>query len=136
MAHRDMRQLRICAVALLGVLAIAGAATAAPTNRIAIAMPAYVVHSNTTGYAVTLSGYSRRRAVAYLFLDYSGCARTFSAEHKRPLLKARFFSVNGRFTDGSAWTSPYRGSDHACAYLISRASGTLLAKARMSFIVH
>lgn len=128
--------MRICAAALLGVLAIAGVAEAASTNRIAITMPAYVVHSKHNSYAVTLSGYSRRRAIAYLFLDYAGCARSFSAERQRARNASEYYGVRGSFRQVTNWKSSSPGIDHACAYLISRASGTLLAKARVAFTVH
>jgi hypothetical protein len=131
-----MRQVWICAVAVLGVLAIAAAAAATPTNRITVAVPAYVVQGEKNTYNITVSGYSRRAAIAYLFLDYSGCARSYAAEHQRPREKPHYYSVRGRFTQTTGWASSGAGTDHACAYLISRASGTLLAHARVSFIVH
>ncbi len=134
MAHRDMREMRIWAVALLGLLAIASAAVAAPADQISVTIPAHV--SQRTVYNVTLKGFSRRRAIAYLFMDYTGCARTFAAEHKRAPKQADYYSVRGTFAEVSGWKSSSSGADHACAYLISRGSGTLLAKARMSFVVH
>lgn len=139
-----MRQVRICAVALLGVLAIAGVAGAASTNRIVITAPAYIVHSQKSAYAFTLSGYSRRRGIAYLFLDYEGCLRSVAAERQRVDNENgaanpkpyEYYGVRGSFTEVSDWKSSSAGTDHACAYLISRASGTLLTAARMSFVVH
>lgn len=128
-----MRQVWICAVALLGVLAIAAAAAAAPTDQISINVPVHV--SQRTIYDVTINGFSRKRAIAYLFMDYTGCARTFAAEHKRAPKEADYYSVHGTFTEVSGWKSSSGGSDHACAYLIGRTSGKLLAKARVSFVV-
>jgi hypothetical protein len=98
-----------------------------------------VIHSSTSSYSVTVRGYSRKRAIAYLFLDYMGCARSVAAEHKRAQQENEaydFYGVNGTFTKVSGWKSPWALTDHACAYLISRASGTLLAAARVSFVVH
>jgi hypothetical protein len=136
-----MRELRICALALVVVsLAVVGVAVASTTNRIGLSVPAYVVHSRTYTYAVTVSGYSRKRAIAYLFLDYSRCARSFAAEHR--LVEAKheaydYYGVRGKFTEVSNWRSPYGSlTDHACAYLVSRASGALLARAHVSFLIH
>jgi hypothetical protein len=134
-----MRQMRICAMTVLGVLAIAGAAAAAPTGWVAVTVPAYVVHSKTNAYNITVRGYSRKAAIAHLFLDYSGCARTFAAEQRRASAESfgsRFYAVRGTFTKVSGWQSPWTGGDHACAYLIGRASGTQLATAHVSFVVH
>jgi hypothetical protein len=128
-----MRQVWICAMALLGAFAIAAAAAAAPTDQISINVPVHV--SQRTIYDVTINGFSRKRAVAYLFIDYTGCARTFAAEHKRAPNEADYYSVHGTFTEVSGWKSSSSGSDHACAYLIGRASGKLLAKSRVSFVV-
>jgi hypothetical protein len=132
-----MRQARICAVALLGVLAIAGAAGAAPRNWIAVTVPAYVVHSKTQSYNVTVRGYSRKAAIAHLFMVYTrGCARSLAAEQQRANNQSRYYAVRGTFSEVSGWTSPWSLPDHACAYLIGRASGQLLAKAHVSFVVH
>jgi hypothetical protein len=133
--------MRLCAVILLVVsLAIVGVAVASPTNRIGLTVPPYVVHSKTYTYAVTLRGYSRKRAIAYLFLDYSRCARSFAAEHRLVETKDEaydYYGVRGKFTEVSNWKSPYGSlTDHACAYLVSRASGTLLATAHVSFLIH
>ena len=92
-----MRQVWICAVALFGVLAIAAAAAAAPTDQISINVPVHV--SQRTIYDVTINGFSRKRAIAYLFMDYTGCARTFAAEHKRARKEADYYSVHGTFAE-------------------------------------
>ena len=93
-----MRRVWICAVALFGVLAIAAAAAAAPTDQISINVPVHV--SQKTIYDVTINGFSRKRAIAYLFMDYTGCARTFAAEHKRAPKEANFYSVHGTLHGG------------------------------------
>ncbi len=135
-----MRTVRICVVALLGALLVAGAAAAAPANKISIKVPAYVVHSKSASYTVTISGFSRKRAIAYLFLDYTSCATSFAAEKQHPGEGKRgdfdFYGVRGLFAKPTGWTSNSIGTDHACAYLIGRASGKLLARARVTFKVH
>ena len=126
--------MRICAAALLAVLAIAAADAAASVDKVTIAVPANV--TPRTVYDVTLKGFSRKRAIAYLFIDYARCAGTFAAEHRRPHETPEYYSVRGTFAEVSGWKSSSSGSDHACAYLISRASGTMLATAHVSFMIH
>ena len=122
----------MCGLALLGAFVIAGGAAAAvPADRIAIAVPGNV--TPTVTYGMTIQGFAYKRAIAYLFVDYAGCARSFAAEHNRASSEARFYSVHGSFSVRSWWNSSSKGMDHACAYLLARHTGKLLAKARVSF---
>ena len=119
-------------LALLGVLAlVAGAAQARPVDHIAIIVPGNV--TPRVVYNVTIRGFARRRAVAYLFVDYLGCARTFSAEHNRAPHESEYYVVRGTFAEVSGWSSSNSGMDHACAYLVATRSGHVLARARVSF---
>ncbi len=81
-------------------------------------------------YDVTISGFSRRRARAYLFIDYQGCAKSFSVEQSRAVDEADIYSVRGSFADTSGWKSSQLGTDHACAYLVSPAGSVLAAGQR------
>lgn len=129
-----MRAVRICAIALVVAISITGAAAAATANTISITVPPLVTHKIV--YDLTIQGFSRKRAVAYLFVDYAGCARSFTAEHKRATNESDFYSVRGRFTEVSGWKSSSTGTDHACAYLVGRKSGKLLAKTHVTFQIH
>lgn len=85
-------------------------------------------------YDVTISGFSRRRATAYLFIDYQGCARSFATEQSRADSESDTYSVKGRFAETTGWKSSQVGIDHACAYLVSTA-GSVLATDKRSYPV-
>jgi hypothetical protein len=86
-------------------------------------------------YDVTLTGYARRRATAYVFIDYLKCAPTLAAENQRDAQESYVYKVRGRFAQTTGWKSAAGGTDHACAYLVSPATGALLAVARQAFQV-
>ncbi len=85
-------------------------------------------------YNVVVRGSARERATASLFVDYFGCARSLSAERRRTGGQSDAYIVQGTFVEVSGWTSSSRGTDHACAYLVT-ARGHLLATARRSYRV-
>ena len=82
---------------------------------------------------MTIQGFSRVPAVAYLFVDYSPCARSFAVEHRRAPRESDVYAVRGSFDEISGWRSRSAGTDHACAYLISRRCGVLLASISDTF---
>ena len=102
-------------------------------NRIAIDAPASAKPRKT--YNMTIHGFARRRATAYLFVDYVGCAGSFATERGRAAAASDSYAVRGRFSELSGWKSSTRGADHACAYLVGLRSGAVLATARVSFQV-
>ena len=106
-------------------------AVAAGANRIAIDAPDGAKQRKT--YDVTIHGFARRRASAYLFVDYVGCAGSFATERARAATASDSYAVKGRFTELSGWKSSTRGVDHACAYLVSAQSGNVVATAHVSF---
>jgi hypothetical protein len=107
------------------------AAGAAPTgNQIKIVTPTPV--RSQVVYNLTVRGFARRRARAYLFVDYSGCAASFAAEARRAPHSFARYPVLGNFVEVSGWKSSSAGTDHACAYLVAR-SGVQLASDRISF---
>ncbi len=124
----------ICAAALLGAFSITGGALAAPRDQIRISLPAHV--KKRVVYDVTVRGYSRRHATAYLFIDYTACGRSFAAESHRAPNEADHYAVKGRFAKVSGWKSSSTGIDHACAYLVATSSGHVLARSRRSFRIH
>jgi hypothetical protein len=126
-------------VAVLAGLAVTGSsggglAGAAVADHVSIIVPPNVIHS--TDYDVTVQGFSARRATVYTLVDYTGCARSFSAELSRITYKPYKYAVRGAFNEVSGWTSSGQGIDHACAYLIGSHPVTLLASARVSFRIH
>jgi hypothetical protein len=128
----------MCAVAL-GVALVTGPALASSTNTITISVPAHVVAGTKSAqtYAVSVHGFARGGANAYLFIDYLGCAKSFATEYHRAGKDARSrWTVSGAFRGISYWNSDYAGIDHACGYLIGQRSGKLLATAKVSFRIH
>jgi hypothetical protein len=122
-------------VAVLGVLWIATAALAAAANRIAIGVSSDPTVGMT--YNITLRGTSHGPATAWMFLEYAGCAKSFAAERKSaPSASFVHYRVNGRFVRTSGWSSNSAVMDHACAYLVTKKSQKLLARARVSFTIH
>ncbi len=134
-----MWRVRICAVALAGVLLLAAAAApaaagaASSSDQITVTVPTHV--EQRTVYDVTIHGFSSKSAIAYLFVDYAGCARSFVAERSRAPAESDFYAVRGTFAKVSGWKSSSAGSDHACAYLVGKTTGALLAQARVDFDV-
>jgi hypothetical protein len=126
-----MRTVGACLVALLGALWIAPPALGARRSRITITVPAQV--KKKTVYDVTIQGFARRRAIAYLFLDYNGCAKSFTGERQRAGKAHRKYAVHGTFAKVSGWNSSTAGIDHACAYLIGPRSGKVIASRRVAF---
>jgi hypothetical protein len=125
------------ALAVGTVAAVLGAGSGparagAPANQILITPPSHV--RSQVVYDITVRGYVRRRATAYLFVDYSGCATTLTAEARRAQHAFYSYPVSGSFAEVSGWKSSSVGTDHACAYLIARA-GTQLASARIALPV-
>jgi hypothetical protein len=131
-----VKRLLICSALALATLAAglgrAGADAARSGNQIKILAPT-PVHSKIV-YDLTVQGFARRRASAYLFVDYSGCAASFAAEARRIPHAYDSYSVLGTFAEVSGWKSSSAGTDHACAYLVDR-SGVQLASDRISFPV-
>jgi|NGEPerStandDraft_6_1074524.scaffolds.fasta_scaffold175982_1 hypothetical protein len=119
---------------LLGLVAAALVAVPAqavrPPNHIQIVAPAPVQSQQV--YDLTLRGFARRRATAYLFVDYAGCAASFAAEARRQPHAVDSYPVIGSFAEVSGWKSSSPGSDHACAYLVAR-SRAQLASDRIAF---
>jgi hypothetical protein len=129
----------ICAAALLGAFPAAGAALSRPADRrpadqIQVSVPARV--NQRSVYDVTIRGFSRTHATAYVFIDYSACARSFAAERRRAPNESDDYAVKGSFAEVSGWKSSSADIDHACAYLIATPSGSVLASARLSFEIH
>jgi len=106
-------------------------ATPAGANRIAIDAPDGAKARKP--YNITLHGFARRSATAFLFVDYLGCAKSLRVERQRARNASYSYAVKGDFAKVSGWKSSTAGVDHACAYLVAFRSGTLLAAARMSF---
>lgn len=123
-----------CLVALVGALWIAPAASAASGNRIAIAVSPHVRKQHP--YNVSIQGFARRSATAYLFIDYAGCAKPFAAERQRAGKAHQRYAVKGAFTKVSGWNSSAAGVDHACAYLIGLQSRTVVASKQVAFRIH
>ena len=134
-------------LALAGpVLALPGPVPAlpGPTPTLpgsAPARPATEIQISVTGrirpgavYNVLIRGTARQRATAYVFVDYSGCARSLSVERRRSAGESDAYVVQGAFVKVSGWTSSSRGNDHACAYLVA-ARSHVLATARRSYRV-
>jgi hypothetical protein len=127
-------------LALAGpVLALPGPTPTLPGS--APARPATEIQISVTGrirpgavYNVLIRGTARQRATAYVFVDYSGCARSLSVERRRSAGESDAYVVQGAFVKVSGWTSSSRGNDHACAYLVA-ASSHVLATARRSYRV-
>jgi hypothetical protein len=130
-----MRKAGVCLVAALGVCWVAAAAVAATGNRIQIAVSSDPTVGAT--YNVTLRGASHGPANAWLFIEYSPCAKSFAAERQLAPKKSFVrYRVNGSFVRVSGFASNSAGLDHACAYLVPRGSQTTLAHARVSFRIH
>jgi hypothetical protein len=88
-------------------------------------------------YTVSVHGYARRPASAYLFIDYRGCAKSFAAEYKRTVKAGRaHWAVLGSFHNPSYWGSDGAGPDHACAYLLAKGTRTLLARRSVPFRIY
>jgi hypothetical protein len=121
-----------CAAAVLGTLCLGGVASAHRSQHIQISAPSRVKQHQV--YDVTIRGFSRRRATAYLFVDYSGCARSLGVEKNRASGESDSYSVKGSFAEVSGWKSSSTGVDHACAYLVA-GGGQLLSRAKVAFTV-
>lgn len=125
----------IFAAVVLGAFSVAGAVVAAPrTVEVQIALPAHIRRYSV--YDVTIQGFSRVPAVAYLFVDYSPCARSFAVEHRRARRESDVYPIKGRFDEISGWRSNSAGTDHACVYLVSRRPRVLLASIFDTFSIH
>ena len=125
----------IFAAVVLGAFSVAGAAVAAQRAvEIKISLPAHIRRYSV--YDVTIQGFSRVPAVAYLFVDYSPCARSFAVENRRARRESDVYPVKGRFDEISGWRSNSAGTDHACVYLVSRRSRVLLASIFDTFSIH
>ena len=124
---------RVALLIAIGTALATQAATAVASGRdtIRILPPAAVV-KNTT-FDLTITGRARRRAVAYLFVDYLGCAPTLAAELHRNARASDHYVVDGAFAEVSGWVPPSVGTDYACAYLVSH--GVPLASARLPMTV-
>ncbi len=100
-------------------------------DRIQVTAPARARINRT--YDVTISGYARRHARAYVFIDYGGCASSLSVERQRAAGQSDEYPVKGSFAQTSGWKSKAAGEDHACAYLADPGSGAVLATARQAY---
>jgi hypothetical protein len=130
-----VKRLVICAAAVLGAFSVAGAAVAAQRAvQIQISLPAHIRRHSV--YDVTIQGFSPVPAVAYLFVDYSPCVRSFTVELRRARRESDAYPVRGRFDEISGWRSNSAGTDHACVYLVSRRSRLLLASTFDTFSIH
>lgn len=125
------RRIGACVAILSATLGMAGAAAASRLEHITISTPRHVKKDDV--YDVTLGGYSHHRARAWLFIDYSGCARSFTVEKQRASQEADSYLVKGRFSEISGWKSSTTGVDHACAYLVL--GGHVAARAKTAFSV-
>jgi hypothetical protein len=124
----------VLTLALCGCAALAPAASGqASGQRDSIEVMAPSQASVNGVYDVTISGYSRDRAKAYVFIDYDRCARSFAVERQRASQESETYSVKGSFAETSGWKSPAVGSDHACAYLVASDSGAVVATARQTY---
>ncbi|MEO8966587.1 MAG: hypothetical protein ABI355_03285 [Solirubrobacteraceae bacterium] len=124
--------LALLAVALATTAATAATAAVAPVDAIRITDPGAVLTGSV--YDLSISGVAHRRATAYLFVDYAGCAPTLTAELHRAPHAYDSYPVAGSFAQVTGWKSSSRGTDHACAYLVAR-GGRLLATARTPFVI-
>jgi hypothetical protein len=115
---------------LVATLGQAAAGAAPPGNQIEIVAP--TAARSRIVYDLTVHGFARHRASAYLFVDYSGCAARFTAEARRAPHAYDGYAVVGSFAKVSGWKSSSAGTDHACAYLVDR-SRVQLASDRISF---
>jgi hypothetical protein len=130
-----MRKAGVCLVAVLGVWLVAATAVAATGNQIEVAVSSDPTVGAT--YNVTLHGASRGPANAWLFIEYSGCAKSFAAERRlAPKKSFVHYRVNGSFVRVSGWASNSAVLDHACAYVVANGSSATLARARISFRIH
>jgi hypothetical protein len=139
-----MSRTGLCLLGALGMLWAGGLALAptggtggsalaatAGANRIAIDSPDGA--RARRGYNITIHGFAHRRARAFIFVDYLGCARSFGVERRRAGKAWYSYAVTGAFSKVSGWKSSTAGVDHACAYLIDHRSGRVLATARIAF---
>jgi hypothetical protein len=130
-----MRKAGVCLVAVFGVWLVAATAVAATANQIKITVSSDPTVGAT--YNVTLRGTSRGPANAWLFIEYSGCAKSFAAERRLAPKKSFVrYRVNGSFVRVSGWASNSAVLDHACAYVVANGSSTTLARSRISFRIH
>ncbi len=125
------RVLLILLAAALAPAVTAGSAIAA-VDSIRITDPGPVLAGSV--YDLTITGVSLRHATAYLFVDYAGCAATPSGELRRAPHAYDSYPVSGAFAQVTGWKSSSPGTDHACAYLVTR-GGRMLAAARMPFVI-
>ena len=124
---------RVALLVAVSATLAAQAATAVAAGRDTIRIiPPGVVVRNTT-FDLTIVGRARHRAVAFLFVDYLGCAPTLAAELRRDARASDRYVVDGAFAELSGWVPPSAGTDYACAYLVSH--GVRLASARLPVTV-
>lgn len=137
-ARSQVRKLSRATV-LGSVLSALSVATALASGNAVNAQPPSTVHVGTP-YAIRLSGHANKTERLYMFVDYHGCAATPAGEHVRA--NGDIWTVNGDFKEKSAgWTSPLKGKDHVCAYLVKASapknpSGGVLAHDFVSYQVH
>jgi hypothetical protein len=141
--RRSMNRTGVCVLMALGALwassmlaagvSEASSTTAGRTSASRIAIDAPGSATARRAYNITIHGFAHRRATAFLFVDYLGCAKSFGVERRRARSASYSYSVKGGFTEVSGWQSSTAGVDHACAYLIGHKSGDVLAAARTSF---
>ena len=134
-----MRNAVIWTVALMAFV-IAASASAAQSNQVTITVPTHALvgtKKSPETYEVSVQGFARRPADAYVMIDYAGCAKSFAAEYKRAGKDGRVrWPVDGSFQHNSYWGSDFAGVDHACGYLVAKGSGTVLASSRVTFRIH
>lgn len=139
MKPRSVTATRLVPIVAALVLSAVGLTSSAPAlghrraDAIRVTVPTTV--KRKVVYDVTIAGYARRHAKAYLFIDYQLCARSFASERARAANESQVYRVNGGFARTSGWKSSDRGFDHACAYLVS-ATGAVLAEAIRSYWVN
>ena len=121
----------IFAAVMLG--GFSAAAGAQPADQIQVSVPVHI--RPRAVYDVTIHGFARTRSTAYLFIDYSSCARSFAVERRRAPNESDDYAVSRRFTEISGWRSSSAGIDHACAYLVATRSGRVLASVRRAFTI-
>ncbi len=129
------RLVRAGSLALAAVLfTIILGASALARNRYQIEVSVQTnVHRNVA-YAVTVIGFSTRKEKAVLFVDYASCGSTPAVEVHR--LDAELaYTVKGAFSKVSGWKSSLARRDHACAYLVDRKTGRVLARGSRTYPV-
>lgn len=126
-----MKRVALLFAVSAALAAPAAAALASERDTIRIIPPGAVVRNTT--FDLTITGHARRRALAYLFVDYLGCAPTLADELRRDARASDRYVVDGTFAELSGWVPPSAGTDYACAYLVRH--GVALASARLPMAV-